>query len=83
MHRTINNFLLKVIPFLALGVFVVLLIFGIIFFSYLLILGAVVGLILFCIAWVANKLSHKNSQRINIKSSNGGRTIDEDKKKNG
>ena len=53
--------LARIMPFIGLGLFVVLLVVGIIFLSYLFILGAAVGLILFAIAWIKAKFSHKSS----------------------
>lgn len=51
-----KNLLLKIIPFLFLGMMLVILVVGFILLSYLLIWGAIVGLILFIITWVREKL---------------------------
>lgn len=46
----------KLIPYIFLGVAIVILVAGIILFSYILILGAILGLILFAIQWLKDKL---------------------------
>ncbi len=58
------------IPFLGLGIFIVLLFTGIIIFSYLLIFGAIVGLVLFILFWIYNKFTSKSKP--------SGRVVDHD-----
>lgn len=55
-----NRLLLQLIPFILLGVLLVIFVAGIILFSYLLILGAAVGLVLFVIQWIRMKFSPKS-----------------------
>ena len=55
-----NNFVSRLLPFIFLGIFIVLLICGLILLSYLLIAGAVVGLILFVIAFIRDLFIKKN-----------------------
>lgn len=55
-----KNFLSRLIPFFLLGFVIVLLVAGFILLSYLLIAGAIVGLILFAITYVRDLLFKKN-----------------------
>lgn len=69
----------RIMPYIGLGLFVVLLVFAIIFLSYLFIFGAIVGLILFAIAWVRTKLSNNNASSIsNQTHQHQGRIYDHD-----
>ncbi|EKD54195.1 MAG: hypothetical protein ACD_60C00117G0001 [uncultured bacterium] len=70
-----NTFLQRLIPFIFLGILLVLFVVGVILFSYLLIVGAIVGLILFLIAWVKEKFfpGHK---ALKPKHPRSHRTID-------
>lgn len=62
------------IPFLILGIMLVAFVFGIILFSYLLIYGAIVGIVLFSLLWLKEKLFPAK------KSDNkSGRIIEHDK----
>lgn len=56
-----QSFLSRIIPFIFLGVMIVLLVAGMIILSYLLIVGALVGLILFIIAWVRDRFFNKKT----------------------
>lgn len=60
-----------IMPFIGMGIFAVLLAVGIVVFSYLLILGAAVGIILFCVFWIYQKLTASRRPR-------PPRTIDHD-----
>jgi len=72
-----NNIFSKIAPFIAIGIFLVLLVVGFVLFSYLLIFGAIIGLILFGISWVYNKFFvRRRPQKVNQHRS--GRTIDHD-----
>lgn len=46
----------RILPFFIGGIIIVILIAGLVLLSYLLVLGAFVGLILFMIAWFKNKI---------------------------
>lgn len=66
----------RFISFIFLGIMIVILVLGIIFLSYLLILGAIVGVILFLIVWIKEQLfSKKKALQPRKKSSH---TIDHD-----
>lgn len=72
-------------PFIGLGLFIVLLVFGIVFISYVLFFGAIVGLVLFAIAWVRTKFAKRNAVNISPQGQqqqqhqHQGRVYDHDK----
>lgn len=68
----------RLIPFVVLGVVLVIFVFGIIFLSYLLIWGAIIGLILFVIGWVKEKFSRTRG-RSSPEMKKEGRIIEHDK----
>ncbi len=72
------SILSRILPFLYLGIVIVVLIFGIILFSYLLILGAMVGLILFLIAYIREKFFSSPNYPEKIARKRKGQTIDHD-----
>jgi len=51
-----NRLLQRIIPFVILGIMIVIFVVGLVVFSYLLIFGALIGLILFVIAWIREKI---------------------------
>ena len=63
----------RIIPFIFLGIMIVLLVAGIVILSYLLIAGAVVGLILFGVTWVKERFFGGKTKNSLTKR---GRTID-------
>ena len=76
-----NKLFATLTSFIGMGIFIVLLILGLVFFSYLLIIGGIIGLILFVIAWVRAKFfMHKMKKHNHKKTSKmqQGRTIDHD-----
>ncbi len=74
-----RNLLAKIIPFLFLGLMIVVLVAGFVIVSYLLIWGAVVGLILFLIAWIKEKL-FPSRHLTKTQQPKSGRIIDHDSK---
>ncbi|HLB58010.1 MAG TPA: hypothetical protein VJL60_04270 [Gammaproteobacteria bacterium] len=66
----------KIVPFVFLGVFLVIFVLGLLLFSYLLILGALVGIILFAIAWIKDTFF---STKKKSPSEKRGRIIEHDK----
>jgi len=78
-----NKIVGTLISFIGMGVFVVLFILGLIFFSYLLIIGAIVGLILFGIAYLRAKFFQQKVKKTEPSSTHKkvhhGRTIDHEK----
>jgi len=63
--------LARIMPFISLGIFIVLLIIGIVFLSYIFVIGAFVGLIIYTIAWIRLKLAGKKlSPSSNIQQGN-------------
>ncbi|MDR3478182.1 MAG: hypothetical protein P4M14_09155 [Gammaproteobacteria bacterium] len=73
-----QNFFMRVMPFITFGIILVLLIVGIILLSYLLVFGALIGLALFGIAWLREKLFPSKNVSTEVKQ---GRTIDHDELK--
>lgn len=65
MNQTFEKILAKITPFLAMGIFILLLIIGIIALSYLFIVGAIIGLILFAIAFIRSKFIRKSQNKNN------------------
>lgn len=64
-ENSVSKFFQSLMPFIFLGIVLVLFVAGIILLSYLLITGAVVGILLFLIAWLREKfLSSRRSPRI-------------------
>lgn len=70
------NFLAPLIPFLMLGVGIVVFAFGIILLAYLLIFGAIVGMAIFLIAWVRAKFFPKKEITTYQRKERKGQTID-------
>lgn len=66
-----------IMPFIGMGIFIVILAVGIVVFSYLLILGAAIGLILFGIFWIYQKLTARR-RLPPPRNPHSGRTIDHD-----
>lgn len=50
------SFFSRIVPFLVLGLMLVLLFAGLVLLSYLLVFGALVGIGLFVIAWIKEKI---------------------------
>lgn len=69
----------RLVPFIFIGIMLVLFVVGLIVISYLLIFGAIVGLCLFVIAWIREKLIKKNNYPAEVKKKRTGQTIDHDK----
>ena len=66
--------------FIGLGIFVVLLICAIVVFSYIFLIGAAIGLVLFIIGFIRAKFSGKKQSNGSIQSSKSShRIIDQDK----
>lgn len=65
----------RIMPFIVLGIMLVVLIAGFILFSYLLVFGAILGLVLFMGAWLKEKFFPSQKISAIIKR---GRTIDHD-----
>jgi hypothetical protein len=73
-----NNLLERLMPFLMIGIMLVLFVAGIILFSYFLILGAIVGGVLFLVAWFRERFfSTKQIKKVK-RPPTPGITIDHD-----
>jgi ABC-type transport system involved in cytochrome bd biosynthesis fused ATPase/permease subunit len=55
MHVKPNNFLNRLLPFLGIGIVLVVIIIALLFLSSLFVIGALVGLVLFIIAYVKKR----------------------------
>lgn len=73
---TISN---VIASFLGLGIFIALLICAIIFFSYVFVIGAIIGLILFIVAFVRSKIHKQKNPHTIHQNRQGHRTIDQKK----
>jgi hypothetical protein len=79
---TVDRFLLPILPFVGIGIFMVLLAVGIVVFSYLFVIGSIIGVILFSALWVYNKFKRSRKQFPPDALSqplHRGRTIDHEK----
>lgn len=68
MHLKPNHFLSRLLPFLGIGIFLVVIIIALIFLSSLFLLGAIIGLILFIIAYVKKRFFSAKKSEIVPKS---------------
>jgi len=69
-----QTFFARFVPFLVVGIMLVLLFVGLFILSNLLIFGAIVGMILYAVAWIRELLTRKKSALPEKKRSN--RTIE-------
>jgi len=70
-----NRFLNQLIPFILAGIAIVAFAFGIMLLAYLFLFGAIIGFILFIIAWIHNRFFAKKTM---VKKHKSGRIIDSD-----
>ncbi len=70
----------KIVPFIFLGIMLVILVFGIIILSYVLILGAIVGFVLYIIARIKEKFFPSKHLTKTGFSKKPGRTFEHDDK---
>lgn len=77
-----KNIASKILPFLFIGIMLVVLVVGFILLSWLLIWGAIVGMVLFLIAWIKEKLfPSRHLTRTENPRTKTGRIIDHDDEK--
>lgn len=69
------NLFSRALPFLALGIMLVLLFAGLVLLSYLLVFGALVGIALFVMAWLKEKIFPPTQKPEQLKQ---GRIIEHD-----
>lgn len=74
MQRFIN----RLIPFILMGIALVAFAFGILLLAYLFLFGAIVGLILFTVAWIKSKFFPPKTIQKPTSRSGRGRIIDSD-----
>lgn len=70
-------FFARFIPFLSMGLAIVVFVIGIVIFSYVLIFAAIVGLVLFVIAYIRTQFFKQKTHRL-YRKNQSGRTIDYD-----
>lgn len=75
-----QNLTSTLVSFIGLGVFIVLFICALIFFSYIFVIGAGIGLILFLISYIRALLYKKRHHEIHLKDGHSHRIIDQDDK---
>lgn len=74
-----QSFMARLLPFIFLGILLVLVVVGIILFSYLVLFGALVGLVLFLLAWVKGLFSRNKQKYPAAYHKKPGRIIDHDR----
>lgn len=75
MKQAAENLLNRITPYIGMGILVALFIIGLIIFSYVIVIGAIIGLIFFAIAYIRSKFAAKKPQRLH-KKTHRGRTIE-------
>lgn len=78
MNSLLQQFIARIMPFFILGIILVLFVVGLYLMIHLLILGALVGLILFIFAWIRDKFFISHAMVPKQKRPASGRTIDHD-----
>jgi ABC-type transport system involved in cytochrome bd biosynthesis fused ATPase/permease subunit len=76
-----NRFLARLVPFIFLGIMIVLLVVGFVIFSYILMFGALVGVVLFVVAWIRETFFSPKDKNLMKRETDKkpGRVIDHDK----
>lgn len=72
-----KNSLHKLTPFIIFGIMIFIFIAGLVILSYILIFGALIGLVLFVAQWLRDKLISRKSN-LPTKTERKGRIIDHD-----
>lgn len=70
-----QRFFQQLMPFVFMGIAIVLLIYGLMLLAYLFLFGAIVGLLLFAISWIRNQLFGPKKKMPSVRT---GRTFDSD-----
>ncbi len=72
-----QKFLAKILPIIGMAVFIILLIIGLIVFSYIILIAALIGLVLFGIGYIKARLvGQKQPPTTNEQEKHSGRVID-------
>lgn len=79
MPRT-PNLTNTIVSFIGLGIFIILLICALIFLSYVFVIGAAFGLILFLISYIRALFIRKKYNTVDLKDGKQHRIIDNDEK---
>ncbi len=78
MTQQHNPILAKLAPFLGAGIFLVIIVVAIIVFSYVLLIGGAIGLILFCLAYLKRKFFPSKKQDVALSKNHASHTYDND-----
>jgi len=70
-----NSILGKIMPFIGIGIFLVIVIIALVLLSYVLLIGGAIGLILFCITFLKQKFFPGKSQKTSMHSEKGRKQI--------
>lgn len=73
-----NKLISRIIPFIFIGIAIVAFAFGILILAYLFLIGAIVGLGLFLISWIRERLYPPKTITKVQKQQRKGRTFDSD-----
>lgn len=71
-----QRFFRQLLPFIFMGVAIVILIYGLMLLAYLFLFGVIIGLVLFAINWVRDQLFGPKKQPPSVRRP--GRTFDSD-----
>ncbi len=63
MTNSLENFKKNILSFIGLGIFVVLFLASLFIFSYIIIIGAVIGLVLFAVAYVRARILQSRAKQ--------------------
>ena len=72
-----NGLWARIAPFIALGIFCILGIIGFIFLSYMILIGAAIGIVLFITSYVYNLLKRRGTMPPQASEQYKGRTYDQ------
>ncbi|MEM1244424.1 MAG: hypothetical protein AAGG80_06375 [Pseudomonadota bacterium] len=72
-----TNLLNAILPFVGIGIFIVVIILAVIFLSYIFIIGALIGLVLFVFAFIKQLFTGRKKTKVPQKTQHG-RTYDYD-----
>jgi len=63
MNNRPNPILVKIMPYVAMAIFLIIIVVGFVLLSYILLIGAIIGLVLFAIGYIRTRFFNKNRTR--------------------
>jgi hypothetical protein len=72
-----NGLLARIAPFIALGIFCILAVIGFILLSYVVLIGAAIGIVLFIVNYVYRLLKHSGTMPPQASEQHKGQTYDQ------